>query len=81
MTPGIAVRHASVARHVTYCATRPGKKEGQKMPYEDSIITHSFQNPSENCIMKRSFNPFNKLNGISHYYQMDQSISVLRGVG
>ena len=23
-TPGIAVRHASVARHVTDCATRPG---------------------------------------------------------
>ena len=23
-TPGSAVRHASVARHVTYCATRPG---------------------------------------------------------
>ena len=23
-TPGIAVRHASVARHVTNCATRPG---------------------------------------------------------
>ena len=26
-TPGIAVRHASVARHVTDCATRPGKKK------------------------------------------------------
>ena len=25
MTPGCAVRHASVARHVTDCATRPGK--------------------------------------------------------
>ena len=25
MTPGSAVRHASVARHVTDCATRPGK--------------------------------------------------------
>ena len=25
-TPGSAVRHASVARHVTDCATRPGKK-------------------------------------------------------
>ena len=24
MTPGSAVRHASVARHVTDCATRPG---------------------------------------------------------
>ena len=23
-TPGSAVRHASVARHVTHCATRPG---------------------------------------------------------
>ena len=25
-TPGSAVRHASVTRHVTDCATRPGKK-------------------------------------------------------
>ena len=25
-TPGSAVRHASVARHVTDCATRPGDK-------------------------------------------------------
>ena len=25
-TPGSAVRYASVARHVTDCATRPGKK-------------------------------------------------------
>ena len=24
-TPGSAVRHASVARHVTDCATRPGR--------------------------------------------------------
>ena len=27
-TPGIAVRHASVARHVTDCVTRPGNKGG-----------------------------------------------------
>ena len=27
-TPGIAVRHASVARHVTDCAMRPGGGEG-----------------------------------------------------
>ena len=26
-TPGSAVRHASVARHVTDCATRPGKSD------------------------------------------------------
>ena len=26
--PGSAVRHASVARHVTDCATRPGKLSG-----------------------------------------------------
>ena len=31
MTPGSAVRHASVARHVNDCATRPGK-EGE-MPF------------------------------------------------
>ena len=26
---GIAVRHASVARHVTDCATRPGQKNSK----------------------------------------------------
>ena len=28
-TPGSAVRHASVARHVTDCATRPGKERSR----------------------------------------------------
>ena len=30
-TPGSAVRHASVARHVTDCATRPGQSSGETM--------------------------------------------------
>ena len=30
-TPGIAVRHSSVARHVTDCATRPGFLKFEKM--------------------------------------------------
>ena len=32
-TPGIAVRHASVARHVTDCATRPGQSVSKYMNY------------------------------------------------
>ena len=32
-TPGSAVRHASVARHVTDCATRPGKGDGYLWSY------------------------------------------------
>ena len=32
-TPGSAIRHASVARHVTDCATRPGKEEDKLFKY------------------------------------------------
>ena len=39
MTPGIAVRHASVARHVTDCATRPGGGgfEGVGWGYDETV--------------------------------------------
>ena len=39
-TPGIAVRHASVARHVTDCATRPvggGGVEGVGWGYDETV--------------------------------------------
>ena len=39
MTPGSAVRLASVARHVTDCATRPG----------DLIITVLLSQPNMHC--------------------------------
>ena len=37
-TPGSAVRHASVARNVTDCATRPGKK---KCTLDELVIRRS----------------------------------------
>ena len=39
-TPGIAVRHASVARHVTDCATRPDYKVklGKSIVYNDPQV-------------------------------------------
>ena len=37
-TPGSAVRHASVARHVTNCATRPGIRP----IYEFGHVNYSF---------------------------------------
>ena len=42
-TPGSAVRHASVARHVTDCATRPG----QPALYLRATGLRFFQNLSE----------------------------------
>ena len=34
-TPGSAVRHASVARHVTDCATRPGEKKNWNEEFDN----------------------------------------------
>ena len=39
-TPGSAVRHASEARHVTDCATRPGKTVRWRCTYKKYIIWH-----------------------------------------
>ena len=39
-TPGIAVRHASVARHVTDCATRPGNTHGYI--HREKQLSYSF---------------------------------------
>ena len=46
MTPGSAVRHASVARHVTDCATRPSRAKSvyQKvLLMSDSILDYDFK--------------------------------------
>ena len=40
-TPGSAVRHASVARHVTHCATRPGYLTLWAFNLAFSIVTSS----------------------------------------
>ena len=44
-TPGSAVRRASVARHVTDCATRPGEhmKTGHHRPASKSPIKMAFR--------------------------------------
>ena len=37
-TPGIAVGHASVAKHVTDCATRPGKQGGKILWTQNRLL-------------------------------------------
>ena len=41
-TPGSAVRHASVARHVTDCATRPGGGAAYAAQHKGNTILYYF---------------------------------------
>ena len=43
MTPGSAVRFTSVARHITDCATRPGKETALLSTHNIIQLMHSFE--------------------------------------
>ena len=46
-TPGSAVRHASVARHVTDCATQPGKQHMFWLRNKKiNFMVHTFKRPA-----------------------------------